>query len=68
MTGLAAVRANRGRGARTASPRGGRGRVGGARSLRGSVLCPAAAHVCSRPKNFLAAGSVGQRAPDLALS
>lgn len=48
------------------------GRVGGARllarSLLGSALCPAAAHVCSRPKNFSAAGSVGQRAPDLALS
>lgn len=57
-----------GRGARTASPRRGRGRLGGARFLARSELYGAAVDVCSRPRNFSAAGSVGQRAPDLALS
>lgn len=38
------------------------------RSLARSSLCRAAVDVCSRPRNFSAAGSVGQRAPDLALS
>lgn len=37
-------------------------------SLPRSALCRVAVDVCSRPRNFSAAGSVGQRAPDLAFS
>lgn len=60
---------SRGRGARTTSALSERGRLRGSRSLPRSLapsaLCLAAVDVCSRPRNFSAAGP---RAPDLARS